>query len=75
MEKKRFQQSLNDGPFISAITAVFNGAEYIEQTIHSVISQTYRNLEYIIIDGGSTDGTMEIIKAIGLSISTPMIFS
>lgn len=47
---------------ISIITVVYNGSKTIEQTINSVISQTYRNIEYIIIDGGSTDGTLDIIQ-------------
>jgi glycosyltransferase involved in cell wall biosynthesis len=47
---------------ISVITAVFNGAEYLEQTIQSVLTQSYPNLEHIIIDGGSWDGTVEIIR-------------
>jgi glycosyltransferase involved in cell wall biosynthesis len=49
-------------PFISIITVVYNGAKTIEQTIQSVIRQPYPNKEYIIIDGGSTDGTVDIIK-------------
>jgi glycosyltransferase involved in cell wall biosynthesis len=49
-------------PFVSIITVVFNGVNLIEKTIKNVISQTYGNIEYIIIDGGSTDGTIEIIK-------------
>ena len=57
-----FKKSFNGKPLISIITVVFNGHEHIEQTIHSVISQTYDNLEYIIIDGGSTDGTLDIIR-------------
>ncbi|MGO4819416.1 glycosyltransferase family 2 protein [Flavobacterium sp. W22_SRS_FP1] len=50
---------------ISIITVVFNGVENIEDTIVSVINQTYDNIEYIIIDGGSTDGTQDIIKKYG----------
>jgi len=49
-------------PLISIITVVFNGEKYLEETILSVINQTYPNVEYIIIDGGSTDGTLDIIK-------------
>jgi glycosyltransferase involved in cell wall biosynthesis len=47
---------------ISVITVSFNAEEYIEQTITSVMGQTYPNLEYIIIDGDSIDGTVEIIR-------------
>ncbi len=47
---------------ISIITVVYNGVKYIEESIQSVLNQNYPNLEYIIIDGGSTDGTQEIIK-------------
>lgn len=47
---------------VSIITVVYNGAKTIERTIQSVISQTYKNIEYIIIDGKSTDNTLEIIE-------------
>ena len=49
-------------PLITVITVVLNGEKTLEETIKSVISQTYPNVEYIIIDGGSTDGTLDIIK-------------
>jgi glycosyltransferase involved in cell wall biosynthesis len=57
-----FKQSLPDKPLISVITVVFMGEKHLEETIQSVINQTYDNVEYIIIDGGSTDGTLDIIS-------------
>lgn len=50
-------------PLVSIITVVFNGQKHIEQTIKSVLGQTYKNVEYIIIDGNSMDGTIDIIKS------------
>lgn len=47
---------------VSIITVVFNSKDTIEHTIESVLTQNYKNIEYIIIDGGSTDGTVDIIK-------------
>jgi O-antigen biosynthesis protein len=49
-------------PRISLVTAVYNGEKYLEATIRSIVAQGYPNLEYIIVDGGSTDGTPEIIR-------------
>ena len=49
-------------PMFSIITVVLNGDKYLEETIKSVISQSYKNFEYIVLDGGSTDNTINIIK-------------
>ena len=60
--KGYFKRSYNGKALISIITVVLNGEDHLEETILSVINQTYDNVEYIIIDGGSTDGTLDIIK-------------
>lgn len=49
-------------PLVSIVTIVYNGVSEIEQTIESVINQDYENSEFIVIDGGSNDGTQEIIE-------------
>jgi glycosyltransferase involved in cell wall biosynthesis len=54
--------NLANKPLISIITIVYNCQDTIEATILSTLNQTYNNIEYIIIDGSSTDGTVDIIK-------------
>ncbi|MDH4944064.1 glycosyltransferase family 2 protein [Sulfurimonas sp. C5] len=54
---------------ISIITVVWNNASTIKDAIDSVLSQTYNNIEYIIVDGLSTDGTVEIVKSYGDKIT------
>jgi len=60
---------MNSYPKISIITVVYNNANVIRSAIDSVLSQTYNNIEYIIIDGKSTDGTIDAISSYGDKIS------
>ncbi|MFA6715794.1 MAG: glycosyltransferase family 2 protein [Victivallaceae bacterium] len=53
---------MNESLKISIITVCYNSVEYLEDAVESVLSQDYDNFEYIIIDGGSTDGTLDIIR-------------
>lgn len=57
-----FKKSKKDEPLISVITVVLNNEQYLEEAIESLKFQKYRNFEHIVIDGGSTDRTLEIIK-------------
>jgi len=60
--KKHFKQSQKGKPLLSIITVVYNSEHLLEKTILSVKAQTYDNIEYIIIDGNSTDHTIDIIN-------------
>ena len=62
-------ETLMDKPKISVITVCYNSAGTIAETIESVLSQDYPNLEYIIVDGVSTDGTLEIVRSFGSKIT------
>lgn len=56
-------------PVFSIITITYNASRWVESTILNVLSQSYPNIEYIIIDGGSTDGTVDIIKQYASGVS------
>lgn len=57
-----FKLSTPGKPLLTVITVVFNGVKTLEMSIKSVIEQSYDNIEYIVIDGGSSDGTVDLIR-------------
>lgn len=60
---------MNQPPFITIVTCSFQQARFLEATIRSVVAQDYPNFEYIVVDGGSTDGSREIIEKYASSLS------
>ena len=58
----KLKKSINDQPLISVITVVYNNENYLQECFDSVQSQNFKNFEHIVIDGGSTDKTIDIIK-------------
>ncbi len=61
LSQNLFSNSLNT-PLVSVITAILNGEKYLKDCIESVLSQSYPNIQHIIVDGGSTDNTIEILN-------------
>ena len=59
-----------NNPKISVVTVVYNSAALIENTVKSIINQSYNHIEYIVVDGGSTDGTIDILNSYKKNIST-----
>jgi len=60
--RNTYKHSISEKPLVTIITVCLNSSKTIDQCIDSVLQQTYENIEYIVIDGGSTDGTVDIIK-------------
>src|SRR5580658_10502272 len=64
---KRLQGVLPEGkpnqPLVSVITAIFNGQPYVAGCLDSVIAQDYPNIEHIVMDGESNDGTVEVLRS------------
>lgn len=67
---ERVLKIMNNRPKVSIVTVVFNNVGTVRDAIDSVLSQTYQNIEYIIVDGASKDGTTEIIQSYGDKITT-----
>ena len=62
LKNPSYDLKMKNHPKVSIITITYNAEKYLERTIQSIISQTYPNIEYVIIDGNSKDGTIQIIE-------------
>lgn len=60
--ENRFRENHQDFPLVSIVTVTYNAEKHLAQAIDSILNQTYKNIELIIIDGGSSDSTLQIIK-------------
>lgn len=60
--ERQYKESHKDNPLVTVITVVYNDGSNLEETIKSVLTQKYKNIEYIIIDGGSNDNTLDVIR-------------
>jgi glycosyltransferase involved in cell wall biosynthesis len=58
---------------VSVVTISFNQAEFLERTLRSVLNQDYQNIEYIVVDPGSTDGSRELIESYGSRIARTIL--
>ena len=67
--KPNYLSLIDSHPLVSVITVVRNGESTIKECIESVLAQTYKNVEHIIIDGGSTDETVSILRSYGNKIA------
>src|SRR5688572_25442567 len=61
--RSKYRQSRPEEPLVSIITVCYNAASTLEQCMRSVFEQTYPNIEYIVIDGGSEDGTVALLES------------
>ena len=69
MKNNVYKNNRNSGSLVSVITVCFNSEKYLERAIESLLAQSYPNIEHIVIDGGSKDGTLDVIKKYKNSIS------